>query len=358
MTCWLIPVLAVSYTTVPYGGVFLVSVNTTDIPYTEPVCDMSIAHFDNGVCTLNTDCVRGTSYEVVPPGSGTDRVCFPVSQCGFSEYETASSTLTTDKTCSGVTRCTVDEHVNVAATATTDAACRGIVIVCADGSYVNTSANVDGQNGTQCPLCSDGSTIYSPVCDTTWNSTRGTYTQCPIHHMETTCIVNTTFLDLNTWDGGCGDGKYYDASGTTSGHPARNCKRCRNCLNEVTACTNTADSVCGLSSAGSTGIQLCPKGQFRDGNTAGNTGRCTQCELCPLRIELKPCSHTSDRICAPIGTSKFNLEIIIAVCISFVVYIIIDRMIIPLQTRHRGYTQLSSSDDIPTETLIVGGQYY
>lgn len=331
-----------------YGGTLFVNVpisSTIRIPTNgQPHCDLRKNFYAGPNCTAATTCTLGQTYEAVPLGTGTDRVCHPVKTCtAVYEYEGAAPTLTTDRICLVSQQCFSNQHISVVSTASSDTVCRNIVTVCPDSYALNSSASLDAASvsapvtGAQCVACAADETAYHPQCDTTPAS-------CPSYHSTETC---TAIADV-AWSG-CGSGQYH-SSGSQPGHPSRSCVQCTRCLyGELAPCTATTDAVCDeMMYDAAVNLQPCPPEQYRNSLTPGSTGTCTPCTRCGLREVEVPCSVSHDRQCASFNSEVFVVEYILGILVAWLAYLWL-AFVRPLLHAHltpeHSYTPLSQIDD-------------
>jgi len=218
------------------------------------------------------------SFEVVPAGVGSDRVCRRVQNCARrNQYVVGEPTESTDRVCGEVTRCSIGEHISVLATATTDTVCRAVVRSCLGGYALNTTASTDasegtgGRTGTQCVVCPG-------------EAVSGEY------HMSTTC----------------------------SGGSAERRER------------RDADDDRDVPS-----IQQCPKYQYRNDAVPGVTGVCTQCTRCPFKDVVQPCTATTDRICSTLSSVEFGWVYGLMILVVWLLFIVWYRLMRPFHVVSR-----------------------
>lgn len=293
----------------------------------------------NNGCAPVTECVVGTTFEVIPPGPATDRVCHPVQQCLVPvEYQSVAPTYTTDRVCSPTTMSfAASFHITIGSTPTTDNVLRRIVTHCKDGFYLNTSANVDAAagygavvDGEQCPACAAGTTAYNQQCASNGVLFTDVHSTDPsectdfhLYHTETACSFVVAVH-------ACGAGQWYNST-ASKGHPTRNCFPCNTCQATYveTPCTMTSNSVCsGTVAAGAPtprGIQQCPLNTYRnDANT-----ECAPCTRC-LRIKMA-CTRTHDTVCVEFGSYNYIVEVGFLVILCFITWLTIFRVGIPIR---------------------------
>lgn len=285
------------------------------------------------VCLPTTRCVHGLTYEITPPSLLSDRVCVPVKHCrSIIEYESIPPTITSDRVCALTSLFNGESyHISVAATPTSNTQFRRKVLYCRDDYYLNNTANSDAQYGRtqtseRCIPCSNGTTATSQLC---YNSNLtvvvATATSCAIYvqyHSNSECVEkNMTYS--------CGVGKYYNLSGT--GHPWRNCYKCKTCGRIETPCTRTSNTVCGSDLTDPpSGIQQCAMNTYRDDSSGSTVGPCLPCTICPSDLVLAACTPTHNTICTDYGSKSFIVEVIFVLLILFWVWILVFRLVVPI----------------------------
>eukprot|EP00042_Codosiga_hollandica_P046601 m.491875 g.491875 ORF g.491875 m.491875 type:complete len:1860 (-) comp57272_c1_seq3:128-5707(-) len=109
-------------------------------------------------CNQTTQCILGTSYQIVAPTLSTDRVCKPTtSPCNSAtSFESRSATLTSDRACSPLAVCVNGQYISTPSTTTSNRVCSdcqgcGAGLTARPGSCQSSStSNTDCVPCTQC----------------------------------------------------------------------------------------------------------------------------------------------------------------------------------------------------------------